>query len=309
MRRYPVAVTEFLEEGKPHALCVLGKDIVVWKPATSGSEWRAFEDACPHRLAPLSEGRVEEDGSLLCAYHAWRFDASGACTSMPHALESQEAELRASPRACAVALPTKEIDGLLWVWPDTSDDGRMACAAGLNPPALIEELHDPAYAGRVKRMHWNVRDLPYGWDFFMENVCDPAHVPVSHHGIVGNRYTDPRFFEMFLDGDVTDAGFAFDVSPGPSPGVTSRHEFRAPSLQKITNEFTRPQPPKMMSQGGKMILCLYATPSKPGWTRHVGCQILVENEDNTLPPGLGFFAFIRRPTSVSNFYESTCWVF
>ena len=32
------------------------------------------------------------------------------------------------------------------------------------------------------------RDIPYGWDMFMENVLDPAHVPVSHHNIVGNRF-------------------------------------------------------------------------------------------------------------------------
>ena len=38
---------------------------------------RCFEDRCPHRLAPLSEGRIEPtDGSLFCNYHgdfsAWR---------------------------------------------------------------------------------------------------------------------------------------------------------------------------------------------------------------------------------------------
>jgi phenylpropionate dioxygenase-like ring-hydroxylating dioxygenase large terminal subunit len=26
-----------------------------------------------------------------------------------------------------------------------------------------------------------------GWDMFMENVLDPAHVVVSHHNIIGNR--------------------------------------------------------------------------------------------------------------------------
>ena len=28
---------------------------------------------------------------------------------------------------------------------------------------------------------------------FMENVLDPAHVVVSHHNIVGNRYNDPSY--------------------------------------------------------------------------------------------------------------------
>lgn len=31
---------------------------------------RAFRDSCPHRLAPLSEGRVDkETGNLSCNYH------------------------------------------------------------------------------------------------------------------------------------------------------------------------------------------------------------------------------------------------
>ena len=42
--------------------------------------------------------------------------------------------------------------------------------------------------------------------------------------------------------------------------------------------------------GGKFVLALYASPSRPGWVRHIGCQVLVEGEDGKLPPGLGFFA-------------------
>lgn len=69
---YPLAVLEFLAENAPHPIQLLGKDLVMWKDRISG-KWNVFEDACPHRLAPLSEGRVEADGTLLCAYHAWRF--------------------------------------------------------------------------------------------------------------------------------------------------------------------------------------------------------------------------------------------
>ena len=60
------------------------------------------------RLAPLSEGRVEADGTLLCAYHAWRFNGRGACTSIPQALNSQQELLaRSNERACATAYPTR----------------------------------------------------------------------------------------------------------------------------------------------------------------------------------------------------------
>lgn len=67
---YPVAVTEFLDTRKPHPIQLMGKDLVTWYDVVT-NKWNVFEDACPHRLAPLSEGRIEPDGTLLCTYHAW----------------------------------------------------------------------------------------------------------------------------------------------------------------------------------------------------------------------------------------------
>jgi len=47
-------------------------------------EWNVFEDACPHRLAALSEGRIDENtGNLMCTYHGWTFDSAGKCTKIP----------------------------------------------------------------------------------------------------------------------------------------------------------------------------------------------------------------------------------
>lgn len=45
--------------------------------------WRAFVDECHHRKVPLSEGRLEDDGTLLCSYFDWRFDGKGECVSVP----------------------------------------------------------------------------------------------------------------------------------------------------------------------------------------------------------------------------------
>ena len=53
---YPLAFVEDLDPGRPHAAELLGKRLVLWRDASQ--QWRAFEDRCPHRLAPLSgEGR------------------------------------------------------------------------------------------------------------------------------------------------------------------------------------------------------------------------------------------------------------
>jgi nitrite reductase/ring-hydroxylating ferredoxin subunit len=41
-----------MDPGRPHAITILGRDLVLWRDQQG--DWRAFEDLCPHRLAPLS---------------------------------------------------------------------------------------------------------------------------------------------------------------------------------------------------------------------------------------------------------------
>eukprot|EP00882_Tetradesmus_deserticola_P025386 GHRQ01027880.1.p1 GENE.GHRQ01027880.1~~GHRQ01027880.1.p1 ORF type:complete len:320 (+),score=26.48 GHRQ01027880.1:99-1058(+) len=42
----------------------------LWCCRAGGTSWVVFEDRCPHRLAPLSEGRLEPaTGHLMCSYH------------------------------------------------------------------------------------------------------------------------------------------------------------------------------------------------------------------------------------------------
>ena len=57
-------------------------DGTAWVVARLDDEVVAFEDRCPHRLAPLSAGRVE-GGRLRCPYHGWEFDRHGRCTLIP----------------------------------------------------------------------------------------------------------------------------------------------------------------------------------------------------------------------------------
>jgi phenylpropionate dioxygenase-like ring-hydroxylating dioxygenase large terminal subunit len=51
---------------------LLGRDLVVWLDGSAGSRsapsWRAAVDECPHRLAAMSDGRLE-NGVLSCRYH------------------------------------------------------------------------------------------------------------------------------------------------------------------------------------------------------------------------------------------------
>lgn len=50
---YPVSLIEDLDPALPTPFQLLGRDIVLWFDKSRG-EWVAFDDKCPHRLAPLS---------------------------------------------------------------------------------------------------------------------------------------------------------------------------------------------------------------------------------------------------------------
>jgi phenylpropionate dioxygenase-like ring-hydroxylating dioxygenase large terminal subunit len=274
---YPLAVVAHLDAAKPHSVQLLGRDLVLW--CAGPGDWRCFEDACPHRKVPLSEGRVEADGTLLCAYHAWRFDASGRCVAIPQSLDgATQARHCANPRACALAFPTQQQLGLVWVWgeggPQAERESRQ------RGPNLVQELvDDPALAAR---MTWNQRDLPYGWEFFMENVADPAHVPVSHHGLVGNRYTDARYYDMERRRPMeTQGGFSYAITPS-GPGISEAvHDFQPPCLMRIATR---------TADGAGLVLVLYATPTRPGWCRHFGSQVLLKSPSGRSPRGLAFFS-------------------
>ena len=85
MRQYwiPVVPTAHLKEpaGKPLRVRLLGEDLVLFR--TSANQVGLIGAFCPHRLAPLYFGRVEQDG-LRCAYHAWKYAPSGKCIDMPN---------------------------------------------------------------------------------------------------------------------------------------------------------------------------------------------------------------------------------
>jgi len=70
-------------------------------------------------------------------------------------------------------------------------------------------------------------------------------------------------------------------------GTAASNDFRPPSLLEIKQPVVG-APGK--ASGGAMILALYATPTRPGFCRHIGCQILVSDTDGKLPAGLGAFA-------------------
>eukprot|EP00884_Botryococcus_braunii_P016056 jgi/Botrbrau1/3133/Bobra.0070s0105.1 len=229
--------------------------LVVWKDGAG--QWRCFADRCPHRLVPLSEGRIEADGTLLCSYHGWRFDGEGKCTDIPQANDPRAAEaaLR-SPRACATPFPVKVgSEGLLWVWPQAGPKAAQQAAETSLPGSSPDS--DLIYLA-----NWFMRDVPFSADVLAENILDPSHVAFSHHGILGNRYKPKQYRFDPVESNTTEDGFSAAQFSLPTDAKSDRP---GRSMKSILSW----QPPctaKHQFEGGMQMLT-YAVPTERNRSR------------------------------------------
>ncbi|MFM7427131.1 MAG: Rieske 2Fe-2S domain-containing protein [Elainella sp.] len=243
---YPVHYVEDLDRTRPTKFTLLGQDLVLWWDVTAQS-WRAFVDQCPHRLAPLSQGRIAADGLLECPYHGWAFQGDGSCDRIPQAPADTTPE--ASQRACVQSFPTAVRQGLLFVYP-----GQPERASRVAVP-VIEPMEDEPEGWICLN---TFRDLPYDALTLLENVLDASHVPFTHHRSVGNRANAAPVELEVLEADKQ--GFTGLWAEGPRKGALGQQHSRfvAPSL--MWHDLTS-------KQFGRTMTVVYATPIRKGECR------------------------------------------
>ena len=173
---WPIAYLQDLDSSQPNRFTLMERDLVIWWDTKAEQRsWRVFPDVCPHRLVPLSEGRINDEGLLECPYHGWSFDGEGHCRSIPQAPDNTKPEAR---RSRCDSLPTATGQGLLFVWTGEPD------AANQHPLPLVPALEEYPKSWTLQD---TFRDLPMDAVTLLENVLDVSHVPFTHHKTVGNR--------------------------------------------------------------------------------------------------------------------------
>jgi len=162
---YAAAWRHEVGKGEILARTVCDRRLALWR-RTDGTAV-ALDDACWHRLLPLSMGRLDGD-NLVCRYHGLAFDGSGRCTRMP----SQD---KLNPNACVRAYPVVEKYRYLWVWP-----GDPAAA----DPALVPDMHwndDPAWEGDGETLF-----LKCDYRLVIDNLMDLTHETFVHTTSIGH---------------------------------------------------------------------------------------------------------------------------
>src|SRR3954453_5868944 len=106
-------------DSDPIRFRILSEDLIAFRDTNGKVGFVA--NNCPHRGASLFFGRNEEAG-LRCVYHGWKFDVDGTCVDMPN----EPAESDFKEKVKAVAYPTRESGGVVWVF--------------MGPPELASDL-------------------------------------------------------------------------------------------------------------------------------------------------------------------------
>nr|GMD23326.1 protein TIC 55, chloroplastic [Ipomoea batatas] len=187
---YPLYLAKNVPDDAPLGLTVFDKQVVLYRDGSG--VLRCFEDRCPHRLAKLSEGQLF-DGKLECLYHGWQFDGDGKCVKIPQLPE--DAKIPRS--ACAKPYEIRDSQGVIWIW-----------MSHKTPPKhekipWFENFERPGFRD-ISTTH----ELPYDHSILLENLMDPAHVPISHDRTdftAKREDAGPLFFEVT---ERTGRGFA-----------------------------------------------------------------------------------------------------
>jgi 5,5'-dehydrodivanillate O-demethylase oxygenase subunit len=163
LRRYwhPVAAAGELTEKEPiRAVKVLGEELVVYRDKKG--RYGLVGEHCPHRLASLAFGRVDEEG-IRCPYHGWKFDRSGKCLEQP----AEPPESTFKDRIKHNAYPVEYLGGLLYAYLGP-------------PPTPVLPRWDVLVWENGRR--WIVKEsvIDCNWLQPMENSVDPSHLYWLH---------------------------------------------------------------------------------------------------------------------------------
>ncbi|XP_042488502.1 protein TIC 55, chloroplastic-like [Macadamia integrifolia] len=232
---YPLYLTRDIPDDAPLGLNVFDKQIVLYRDGCGFLH--CYEDRCPHRLAKLSEGQLV-DGKLECLYHGWQFEGDGKCVKIP-----QLPAGASIPRsACLKTYEVRDSQGVVWVW--------MSDKNPANPDKLpwFENFARPGFQD-VSTIHV----LPYDHSILLENLMDPAHIPISHDRTDWTAKREEAQPLLFKVTERTGRGFAGHWGREMDQGMPNFLRFEAPCVLQNNREFVDKNGEKQYFSG--LFLC------------------------------------------------------
>ncbi|MEW1960644.1 aromatic ring-hydroxylating dioxygenase subunit alpha [Kineococcus sp. NPDC059986] len=191
----------------PTARTVAGRPLALYR--TQDGRPVALDDACWHRLAPLSLGKLVGRDGIQCPYHGLQYNAAGRCTAMP-------AQATVNPSALVTSYPVVERYRYVWVWPG---DPLLADAATIPD---MHQMDSPEWAGDGLTI-----EAPCNYQLVLDNLMDLTHEEFVHGSSIGQAELSESEFTTRHedDGSVTVTRWMHDVEPPPFWRKNMRDKF------------------------------------------------------------------------------------
>ena len=253
---------------------LLNEQIVFYRIADGSL--RATEDRCPHRLAALSEGRVEGD-NLRCMYHGLLFAPDGQCIRIP-------GQQTIPPSVRVRTFPVVERHSVAWIWMGDTD----AADPGLIPD--FQGPDHPDWAMIPGRMDYNANA-----QLIIDNLLDLSHIAWVHAASFGAG--DPAMAEAWAEMPVSistiDRGvrvqrWASDsplppymaVTAGDRGDILTSYDFLVPGIFLLKT--------MIYASGTAAALVHGGTPEQPPLYQSFSCQAVTPLTDRTACYFFGF---------------------
>ncbi len=163
---YVAAWSEELDKGMVTRV-IMNEPLVIYRDLQGKAG--AMEDRCCHRGAPLSEGKVVENG-LQCGYHGLVFDASGKCVEIPG-----QANIPAAAKVRAYKVVERQ--QFVWIW--------------MGDPALADESRIIDYPWHDQPSKWPhrkaVMNIKCNYMMLVDNLMDLTHLGYVHTKTIGGN--------------------------------------------------------------------------------------------------------------------------
>jgi phenylpropionate dioxygenase-like ring-hydroxylating dioxygenase large terminal subunit len=165
--RYPngwfqVAYVDELPNGGVLPLKYFGRDLVLFRGDDGAPH--VLDAHCPHLGAHLGYGGRVEGNCIRCPFHAWQFDGTGRCTTVPYSEKPPPAKAKIKPWT------VREVNGLILVWHHMHSEAP----AWEVPP--VEEYQSAEWTPYEKR-RWKIKTHNQE---MAENAVDSAHFHYVH---------------------------------------------------------------------------------------------------------------------------------
>jgi phenylpropionate dioxygenase-like ring-hydroxylating dioxygenase large terminal subunit len=166
---YQAGWSHELDQG-PLCRTILGIPLFLYR--TDAQQIAALHDRCPHRVAPLSAGRLN-GGIVTCGYHGLAFDAAGNCVRNPH-----------GPVTLAMrvgSFTAVERHQALWIW----------FGSGEARPERIPDLSFIDATPQSARITSHMSVAAH-YQLLTDNIMDLSHADYLHPATLGGMMTGAK---------------------------------------------------------------------------------------------------------------------